>query len=273
VNGDKGVRAALTTYKTALAASLVVIAGIGLMWLSNVSWFNSHKALQATVNQVGGLAITIGGLAILWDLRAKRAFMNEVLEKAKLAADVSAAGIDRVTMNWTDVPWDDLFKNSKRVAVFIAYGSSWRKLHWSKIEEFAKDKGNSLRLFLPDPFDEPTMRVLAQRYASTPQKIQENVLETAQEFANLKPSFAADIRIYYRAGDPTYTCYHFDDKVLVTLYANRRKRGDVPTLLFGQGTFHEFFKEDLAAIQDQSNPVALADVTKEAGSNDRHAES
>jgi hypothetical protein len=37
VNGDKGVRAALTTYKTALAASLVVIAGIGLMWLSNVS--------------------------------------------------------------------------------------------------------------------------------------------------------------------------------------------------------------------------------------------
>jgi hypothetical protein len=165
-------------------------------------------------------------------------------------------------MKWLDVPWDNLFKSSKHVSVFISYGSSWRKVHWSKIEEFAKDKGHSLRLFLPDPFDDPTMRVLAQRYDSTPQKIRDNVVETAQEFAKLKPLRAADIRIYYRAGDPTYTCYHFDDKVLVTLYANRRRRGDVPTLLLGQGTFRDFFKEDLVAIENQSRSVALADVTE-----------
>lgn len=268
MSDDNGVRAALTTYRTALVASLVVIAGIGLMWLSNISWFDSHKALQATATQVGGLLITIGGLAVLWDLRAKRDFMNEVLEKTKIAADVSAAGIDRVTMRWMDVPWDDLFRSSKHVSVFIAYGSSWRKLHWPKIEEFAKTKGNSLRLFLPNPFNEGTMRVLAQRYDSNPERIRDNVIETAQEFATLGTSCAADIRIYYRTGDPTYTCYHFDDKVLVTLYANRRRRGDVPTLLFGQGSFREFFKDDLAAIEAQSEPVALADVSREAGSND-----
>jgi hypothetical protein len=269
VSDEKGLRAALTTYRTAFVASLVVLAGIGLMWLSNTSWFDSHKGLQATATQVGGLFITIGGLAVLWDLRAKRDFMNEVLEKTKIAADVSAAGLDRVTMKWMDVPWEDLFKRSKRVSVFIAYGSSWRKLHWPQIEEFAKSKGNSVRLFLPDPFDEETMRVLAQRYDSNPQKVRDNVIETAQEFATLGTSCAADIRIYYREGDPTYTCYHFDDKVLVTLYANRRRRGDVPTLLFGHGSFREFFKDDLAAIESQSRPVALADVTrKEAGSDD-----
>jgi hypothetical protein len=197
--------------------------------------------------------------------------MNEVLEKTNIAADVSAAGIDRVTMRWMEVPWDDLFKSAKHVSVFIAYGDSWRKLHWPKIDEFAKIKGNSLKLFLPDPFDDGTMRVLAQRYDSTPQQIRDKIIETAREFATLGTSCAADIRIYYRAGDPTYTCYHFDDKVLVTLYANRRRRGNVPTMLFGHGSFREFFKEDLAAIESQSKAVALADVTGEAGTDDQES--
>jgi hypothetical protein len=261
VSNDGSGQARITTYRAALYALLVVLAGIGLMWLSNTKWFESHKALQATANQVGGLLITIGGLLVLWELWAKRDLMNEVLEKARIGADVSAAGVDRVTMNWLDVPWDDLFKNAKHISVFISYGSSWRKLHWPKIEDFAKTKGNSLRLFLPDPDDEATMRVLAQRYDYTLQRIRENVLETAQEFAKLGTTCAADIRIYYRAGDPTYTCYSFDDKVLVTLYANRRRRGHVPTLLVGQGTFRDFFKEDLDAIENQSRSVPLADVT------------
>ncbi|QEN16549.1 hypothetical protein ACRDU6_01155 [Mycolicibacterium sp. ELW1] len=250
-----------------MTASLVALAGIGLMWLSNILWFEAHNALQATANQAGGLLITTGGLALLWDLRAKRDFMEEVLEKTNLAADINAAGLDRVSMNWLDVPWDELFKTSKHVSVFIAYGSSWRKFHWTKIEEFAKVKGNSLRLFLPDPDDDASMEVLAKRYAYTSQKVRDNVLETAEEFARLGTSDAcqADIRIYYRAGDPTYTSYSFDDKVVVTLYANRRRRGDVPTMLFGQGSFRDFFKEDLDAISDQSRPVPLADVTGKGG--------
>jgi len=262
VSDEAGVRANLTTYKTAAYALVVVLAGFGLMWLSNVHWFEAHKALQTTVNQFGGLVITTGGLAILWDLRGKRDFMEEVLEKVRISSDVTAAGVDRVTMKWMDIPWDDLFKNTKQVSVFISYGSSWRKNNWQAIEKFTAVKGNSLRLFLPDPNDEATMQVLAQRYDYNAQKVRHAVLETTEEFAKLGTSCAADVRIYYRAGDPTYTSYFFDDQVLVTLYANRRRRGDIPTMLVGPGTFFDFFKDDLAAIEDQSTPVALAHFTK-----------
>lgn len=255
-----GVTAKLTTYKTALYALIVAAAGLGLLWLSNLVWFDSHSALEATANQLGGLLITIGGLGILWDLRGKREIMDEVLEKARIASDVSAAGLDRVTMNWLEVPWDDLFQDAKHVSVFISYGSSWRKVHWTKLQEFAKGEKNSLRLFLPNPDDESTMRVLAQRYDYTLEKIRGNVLETAEEVAKLGISCPADIRIYYRAGDPTYTCYRFDDRVLVTLYSHKRERGDVPTLLVKRGTFRDFFMQDLEAIERQSEPVALADL-------------
>jgi hypothetical protein len=260
VSDGRGVTAKLTTYKTALYALLVAAAGIGLLWLSNLAWFDKHSALEATANQLGGLLITIGGLGILWDLRGKREIMDEMLEKARIASDVSAAGLDRVTMNWLDVPWDDLFQDAKHVSVFISYGSSWRKVHWTKLQEFAKGEKNSLRLFLPDPDDEPTMRVLAQRYDYTLEKIRANVLETAEEIAKLGTSCPADIRIYYRAGDPTYTCYRLDDKVLVTLYSHKRERGDVRTVLVKRGTFRDFFMQDLEAIERQSAPVALADL-------------
>jgi hypothetical protein len=255
MTGNKA--SSLATYKTALYALLIVIAGIGLLLLSNISWFDTQAAFEATTNQLGGLLITTGGLGLLWELRGKRDIMDEVLEKTRIAADVSAAGLDRVTMNWLDVPWDDLFKDARQVSVFISYGSSWRKVHWPKIEDFAKGEKNSLRLFLPDPAHEPTLGVLARRYDYTLDKIRDNVVETATEIARLATDCAADIRIYYRAGDPTYTCYRFDDKVLVTLYSHKRQRGDVPTLLVKRGTLRDFFMQDLAAIEAQSTPVAL----------------
>jgi len=245
VSDRTGVRAKLTTYKTVVYGLLIAVAGFGAMWLSNISWFAKHSALQTTVNQLGGLLIITGGLAILWDLRGKRGIMDEVLEKTRIASDVSAAGIELATMKWLDPPWDDLFRNARKISVFISYGSSWRKFHWTKLQAFIANRGNSFRLFLPDPDDDPTMEVLAKRYDSTPDKIRVAVRETAEEFAKLQASSGGNIRIYYRPGDPTYTCYHFDDKTLVTLYSNKRARGDVPTLLVGQGTFRDFFTQDL----------------------------
>ena len=264
MSSGESVTSLLTTYKTALYAAVVALAGIGLLLLSNVAWFDRHPALEATSNQLGGLLITTGGLGLLWELRGKRDIMDEMLEKARIASDVSAAGLARVTMCWLDVPWDDLFHDARHVCVFISYGSSWRKVHWPKLQEFAKSEKHSLRLFLPDPDDEPTMRVLALRYDYTLDKIRANVRETAEEFSKLAVSSSADIRIYYRRGDPTYTCYRFDEKVLVTLYSHKRERSDVPTILVKRGTFRDFFMQDLEAIEKQSTPVPLADLAKGA---------
>src|SRR5665811_1784078 len=123
----QSLRVKLTTYKTAGYALVGVVVGVFLLFASNLASFDTHPALKTTVNQLGALLITAGGLGILWDLRGKRVIMDEVLEKTKTAADVSAAGLDRVTMDWLDVPWGDLFADARQITVFISYGSSWRK--------------------------------------------------------------------------------------------------------------------------------------------------
>lgn len=260
--GNGTLRAKVGTYRTALIAAVIALVGVLMLLISNAApWLTMNLGLQTTANQLGGLLITTGGLTLLWDLRGKRDLMEEVLDKVGIASDIKAAGLSRVTMNWLDIPWDQLFAKAQHIEVFIAYGSSWRKVHWSKIEAFAKVKEHSLRMYLPDPGDEPTMRILAQRFDYTPEKVKGNIIETAIEMARLGERSPADIRIYYRAGDPTYTVYRFDERILVTLYSHRRERGDVPALLMTDGTLHDFFVNDLKYIQRQSRPVSLEEIS------------
>ncbi len=248
----------VTTYKTSLIAGGIAVVGLALLAVTSlVGWFGRHASTSALVNSLGGLLFTTGGLAVLWDLRGKRDLIREVLAKAKIPGDVQSAGLTRVTMDWLSIPWDEWFKTARSVDVFIAYGSSWRKFQWERLQDFTSKKRNKLRLYLPDPNDEATMKVLAQRFDYTVEKIKENVLEMAQEIAKLSGPNSADIRIYYRAGDPTFTCYRFDEVILVTLYSHKRERGNVPSFVVGPGTFHEFFTKDLEAIHRQSTAVSL----------------
>lgn len=262
--GKQSTITEVTTYRTARWAGGVVLAGIGLLLLSNIDLLDSRQWLEATVNQLGGLLVTTGGLAVLWELRGKREIMDEILEKTKVSSDIHTAGIERATMDWTEPPWDALLRESKKFSIFISYGSGWRSAHWPKLREFAKDSEKVVRVYLPDPDDEMTMKVLADRYSYSLETIRSKVREAARDFASLSTKNSADIRVHYRAGDHTYTCYKFDEKILVTLYSNARERSEVPVMLVSNGTFYDFFAKDLESIERQSNEVAL-DVINPTG--------
>jgi hypothetical protein len=103
--------------------------------------------------------------------------------------------------------------------------------------------------------------VLALRYDSTRDRIKQQITEAASAFAGLRKEGGADIRVYYRRGDPTFACYRFDDQIVVTLYSHRRTRGDVPTMLIGPGTLYEFFAGELVAIRGQGELQPSAELS------------
>ncbi|GGG49753.1 hypothetical protein GCM10011374_10320 [Kocuria dechangensis] len=257
----------LVSYQVWVWSTLLAFIGAAVMFVSNLPWLDGHEAWRTTFNQLGAIFVTTGGLGVLWDIRAKRAFMDEVIQKARLSSEVDSTGLDRATMDWMDVPWSNLFSRAKRIEVFIAYGRSWRTRHWETLKEFATHDNHTLWMYFPDPEDEPTMHVLAQRYDYSVEKMKSHVRDAAQAFSRLGNGSVADVRVYYRAGDPTFTCYRFDDTYLITLYSHGREHGRVPTMLFdGKGSFGEFFKRDLEAIREQSTPVSLEELAqKEAG--------
>ncbi|MCW3471047.1 hypothetical protein OMK68_15560 [Rhodococcus pyridinivorans] len=251
---------ALITHRTIIIAAAIAAIGVILLWASGTSLLNNKPPWNALISQVGGILVTTGGLTILWDLRGRRDVIDEVLARTNTSFAIKNSGIRDASMDWKSIDWSNYFRNSKEIEIFISYGSTWRKNHWGELENFAKDGSRSLSIFLPDPQDDLSVKVLAKRYDNPENKIRDNIIETAKEIASLSNPTGAKIGISYRKGDPTFTCYRFDQDYVVTLYSNRRKRGSVPTFLIREGTLSEFFREDLEAVKSQSTEVPLSSL-------------
>jgi hypothetical protein len=251
----------VTNYRTTLIASGVAAVGLALLWaVTFYGSFDAHSTTKAVLEQLGGLLITTGGLAVLWDLRGRRDMIREVLAKVELSADLEATGLRRASMDWRVVPWGELIAGSRQIDVFIAYGSTWLSTHSVELAEFAKSRRNKMRYFLPDPEDPIAMSVLAERFDYTQEIIKSKVEEAARTVAKLSKDGSADIRVWYRRGAPTFTCYRFDEQIVVTMYQHKVGRGAIPSLVMQKGTFGGFFTGDLAAIEEQSREVAINDL-------------
>jgi hypothetical protein len=245
----------LTNLWTVLIAILVVAAGVIALALSaGWNWLDHHSTAEKVIEDLGGLLITTGGLTLLWDLRGKRDIIREVLAKVEVSSDVQVAGVQRASMDWRVIPWSDLINSAKSIDVFIAYGSTWLSTNSTELAEFAKRKGK-MRYILPDPDDAVAMSVLAERFDYTAEIIKSKIEESARFVAKLSRDGSADIRVYYRRGAPTFTCYRFDETVVVTLYQHKVSRGAVPVLVLKRGTFNDFFTADLTEIVKQSREI------------------
>lgn len=250
-----------TNSRTWFYATLVVLVGVILLWFATANdWLASRTPAKELTAQLGSLLVVTGGLAILWDLKGRRDLVDEVLAKAELRSDVATTGLKRASMDWRMVEWKNLIKSSREIDVFIAYGSTWLSTHSTELEAFAADRRNQLRYFLPDPDDESTMEMLAARFQYTPEILVSKVSEAARSVAQISRGGEADVRIWYRTGVPTFTCYRFDDTVVVTLYSHKLGRGMIPTLVLDRGTFADFFREEFSAVHSQSREVALNEL-------------
>ena len=253
------------TYRTVIIAMAFVFVGIALLYISGSPTFeHDQPSVQTLVRELGALLVVTGGITVLWDQKGRRDFADEVLAKAQVGADIRSSGVQRLSMQWLDdVEWSRMIQQAREIEIFISYGATWRRTHWARFQEFSRDPHNSLRVYLPHPEDEATVSVLALRYASTSDRIRQQITDAAADFASLRQAGGgADIRIYYRRGDPTFTCYRFDNQIVVTLYSHRRARGDVPTILIGPGTLFNFFAAELRAIRSQGEPQPSAELSE-----------
>jgi len=56
-----------------------------------------HPGTQSVARSLAGFLIVSVAIAMLWQLRIKRAFLEEVMAKARLAEEVRAAGVVMLT--------------------------------------------------------------------------------------------------------------------------------------------------------------------------------
>lgn len=243
---------------TNLSALLLGLVGMGLgvfaLWAGQGTPLS--PAWSSLVTNVGGLVFATSLITVGWELTGKRSFAAEVMAMAGLGSDVSRAGISTVTDQYLDdVEWDELFRGAEKVDIVVAYANTWRHAHWARLVRLAATKGARLRVFLPDPDDQPTMDALARRFNSTTPEITSKVREAIHDFSSLSTTAGAEVSVHTRPGDMLFSCYRFDGSAVLTLYSHRRSRTSVPTWVVRQGTLFQFVYEEVSAIKEQSTLV------------------
>jgi hypothetical protein len=231
-----------------------MIAGGLLLWWSGTSQWKSNQPVQAFLAQLGGLSLATGLLAVAWDLFGRRAFADEVLAKARLSTDVVQAGIVRVTNQYlTEVEWASLFQDVSKLDIVVAYAATWRNTNRASLQQVAGRPGARIRVFLPDPGDDQTVAVLAERFNTDPADLIARINEAIRDFQSFEVPGRAEIEVWLRAGDAVFSCYRFDSNAVLTLYSHgRERRTQVPTFVIRGGELFDFVYNELAAIAAQS---------------------
>lgn len=253
-----------TTKSAAVLVLSLIIISVLLLWGGQVI---PSPTLASLASGVGGLIFGTAIISVGWELAGKRAFADEVMAKATLSADISRAGLTRITNQYLDdVEWRGLIRGATKVDIVVAYASTWRNTHHDSLKELSARSDTRLRVYLPDPEDPPTMESLARRFNTTATHLEGKVREAISAFDALRTPGGGTVEVYTRPGDMLFSCYRFDRQAVLTVYSHQRSRTSVPTWVFGEGDLFTFVYDEINAIREQSSSAQeLVDGEQDAG--------
>ncbi|MGZ5440783.1 MAG: hypothetical protein ACXW5U_01460 [Thermoanaerobaculia bacterium] len=242
----------------ALSASIgAVLLGFLVLYLaSKDDIFFTHPNVREVTREVGAVVVVTGLLTIFWELIAKRSFAEELLARVGTGKEIAASGLVGVTPNFhRDIDWPDLFRNTRELDIFFAYGGTWRNSHLHELQAFVRQDNARLRVVLPDSDDPGTVGDLARRFGIPDNILVQRITDSEAAFRDLGglAECRAHIEVWRLARTPVFSLYRFDNVIVAALYHHRRNRDPVPAFTAERpGTLFEFFGTEFDAIVDSS---------------------
>lgn len=230
-----------TNLRVAVASLLLFVLGVLLLVCSEaIDYVSSRVWLKATLANFGALLVATISLAAFWELVSKRAFLQELLAKAGVVADVTANGLIGITSNPLHGPdFQRLINNTKRLDMFICYASTWRAAYEDELRHLLQNSQSRVRLIAPNPDNSALMEAVAPRFgAATPEILAEKIRIAIEESSRIfRKHDPQGIRhsIWVHEESPAISFFLFDSVAVMTIYKHARGRGSAPTFTVERG--------------------------------------
>lgn len=214
-------------------------------WLE---WKKNSPKLTTICTNLGGFLSASIAVSVVWELTVKRNFLYEIFSISRLSADIQQSGLYGISSIFYPLPWEEYFKKTKVIEVFITYGNTWRNSNASCLRAFAQTNG-TIRVVLPDPNNASLVEELAKRYSKTPAVLKAKIEESINGFNDLLKNKNCVYELRLTDIAPMFCIYSFDGTKIVTLFTQRVAQHDVPTLIMGdRGSVAEFFTSELEDV-------------------------
>lgn len=226
------------SYKFYWIALFFVLLGVGIIYCSTISYFEQHKEWQTVIQNIGGSIIASVGLAVLWELRGKREFLKEILQKVHISNNLNSEGIAKVysdIYNISSDEWKEYSEKAQNIDLMFAYGNLWRNANRHFIKEIADKRKLKIRVIFVDPEDINAVNQLAKNFGKTTESIKNKLLESLNFFEDLSTHRNIDIEIYLLKGVPGFQVYRFDEKMIFGTYSGLNIRPETPGIVCTDG--------------------------------------
>ncbi|MBM3477409.1 MAG: (2,3-dihydroxybenzoyl)adenylate synthase [Armatimonadetes bacterium] len=260
--GHAGVLEERTTLRTVVLALGVLLVGLVLLYLaSNDTLWRAQSPWQSMVRQLGSVLTVTVVIALLWNLWGKRAFVDELFAKARIAEDIQQSGIVGFTESFQrSIDWESLFRSGAHLDICFAYGRTWRNSHRAELQALAKRPEARIRVVLPDPDDTTTVAEMARRFDVSAEQFSSAVREAAEDFTSLgrlNPENRHLVQVWYLPATLQFSFYRFGTSVVFALYTHRKERAPVPAFVIQEGgSFYEFVRAEFRAMVEDDPPLA-----------------
>jgi hypothetical protein len=210
--------------------------------------FGRDPIASVVSRDVGGFLIGTVVLAFAWELWARRAFLEEILEKAQISSSIHEAGVVAILRSYKMVDWALYLQDARELDLFFAYARTWRTYYDSQLKNIAARKGAIVRVILPDPNDQTTVSELARRFGYELDDLKGRIVETKDYFQGLQER-GARIQVWFWKGSMQFSSYMIDNVGILVLYSHRRQRQDTPAIVCRKGgALYEFLRTEFDSI-------------------------
>lgn len=253
----------IVSLRTVLIVVFLAILGTILLLSARTEWSEKHQITKILLTQLGSLFIVTATITIAWELVGKRAFAEEVLEKANLSRELAEAGVTKVfgSFHEREIDWIEFFETACEIDLLFLYAHSWRSSRRVELRTFLSASRRRLRVILPDPSNDEVMAPIATNCDMTVEKLKERVEEARDEFARLAELASSNgsvVEIWFLQTVPTFSFYCSNRLLILALNTNRKEKANVPTFVCRKpGTVYKYIQEELAGMLEGENPTAM----------------
>jgi hypothetical protein len=253
--------------RVVIAAGIVLFFGSLLLYISYLDILKDYSIWQNIIRDVSAFLIVTFTITLFWELWIRRAFLNEILSKIQLSAEIKLAGLTGITDTFQKgIDWESLFCKAKKIDIFLAYGRTWRNTHIENLKKLASDKEVRMRIIFPDPENEENVSELSRRFNYTPKKVKDLIEEGVKDFQEIRKislDNGARVSIWYLSATPQFSFYRFDNTIIFALYSHSRERVPVPTFKVEEGGhLYNFIRKEfdsMITIKDYARCITNGD--------------
>ena len=257
-----------STENTVIAALIGLLVGAAFLIIGahlETTW------ISVLLINIGSFIIASVVMALIFEFWQLRGLLDDLFRYARIAEQIQRAQLSGFSVSFYDnVPWDELFKESNRLNIFVAYASTWRNTHDTHLQEFVSKRDTSLEVVLPDPEIPEIISELALRFGISGDDVTKRIREAFEYFRGLGNHAQRVVRVYYLQRAPQFTFYRFNNRAVFASYRHRPGRGTILTLVANRGgEFYEWIRDEWYGITRDGLNAGITRVAYDSTAGDK----